>query len=49
MTTEELEEQINELVEDYLMTNDEDVEISVNMQMENKWVSVNFHIEIEEL
>jgi hypothetical protein len=30
MTQDELEEQIKELVDDYLMANDEDVDITIN-------------------
>lgn len=47
MTQDELKEQIKELVEDYLMANDEDVEITINMQRDDMWIRCNFSIDIE--
>lgn len=49
MTQEEFEEQIKELVEDYLFDNDEDISIAVNMQRDDKWVTFDFNLEIEAL
>lgn len=49
MTQDELEEQIKELVDDYLMANDEDVDITINMQCDDMWIRCNFSINIEEV
>lgn len=48
MTRQEFEEQIKDLVDDYLMSNDEDIDISVNMQRDDKWITFNLNLEIEE-
>ena len=49
MTKQELEEEIKDLVDEYLMDNDEDVNFAVNMQSGNKWITVKFELEIDTL
>lgn len=49
MTKEELEEEIKDLIDDYLTDNNENVDLAVNMQSGNKWITVKFELEIDTL